>query len=190
MQEWFRTFEAWLKEASAHEALAEAFTLSTVDVNSRVDARVLLYKGLMEGGLSFVTNYDSAKGQQLKSNDSGAMTFHWKSLSRQVRVRGKILKGSADASDSYWKARPRGSQLSGYCSPQSHVISSRKELEQQIEALEVQYKGREIPRPENWGFYYLAPYQVEFWQGYENRFHERIQWRLVEGKWEQSLLAP
>lgn len=184
-------FEKWTSDAI--NSLCDepnAFTLSTVSKN-RPHSRVLLFKGFHDEKLVFYTNYLSHKGQELEANPFAAMNFLWLPLQRQVRIEGKISKLSDTLSDQYFKSRPRGSQLGGVASPQSQIVHDRSSLELLFKETEDKFKDMEmIPRPINWGGYALEPDYFEFWQGRENRMHDRISYHLNQKDWAKIRLAP
>jgi pyridoxamine 5'-phosphate oxidase len=186
-----KQFSHWLHEAlNAGCDEPNAFTLSTVS-NSKPRGRVLLLKGIEDGKFIFYTNYESSKGLELKENPYGAMTFLWLPLQRQVRIEGKVTKVEESKSDAYFKIRPRGSQIGAVASPQSRKISTRRELEALFQDAEAKYEGRDlIDRPVHWGGYALEPYYIEFWQGRNNRMHDRIAYEMMSGEWELGRLAP
>jgi pyridoxamine 5'-phosphate oxidase len=181
----------WLQEAIRSQCdEPNAFVLSTCG-NGKPRARVLLLKGLREGKLYFYTNYESAKGKEIAENASVAMTFLWLPLQRQVRIEGKVSLADASESDHYFHKRPRGSQLGAIASPQSSKVSSRSELEKLFKDAEDKYKNVEVlPRPENWGGYVVTPDYFEFWQGRENRMHDRVSYELKGKQWFMARLAP
>ena len=184
-------FALWLKDAL--DAACEepnAFTLSTID-QGRPAARVVLLKGLYREGLIFYTNYHSPKGVQLGQSPVAAATFLWLPLERQVRVVGKIEKVPEDMSDAYFASRPYGSQIGALASRQGEVVSSREELEKNFSDCIAQHPlNQPIPRPAHWGGYVILPESWEFWQGRENRMHDRIRYRLENGAWIKERLAP
>lgn len=181
----------WLQEAISSQCdEPNAFVLSTCK-DGKPRSRVVLLKGLENGKLYFYTNYKSAKGMELEKNSNVAMTFLWLPLQRQVRVEGRISFATAAESDEYFRKRPRGSQLGAIASPQSSKVSSRAELEKWFSATDEKYKGIEVlPRPQHWGGYTITPDYFEFWQGRDNRMHDRISYELQEGRWVRSRLAP
>ncbi len=187
-----KQFDRWFQEALKKQVdFANAMTIATVDESGAPDARVLLLKEINSEGLVFFTNYESVKARQLGLNPHAAAVFWWPVLERQVRVRGGVSKISAAQSDAYFKTRPRGSQLGAWASKQSQVLQDRVELEATCLKLEQRYRGKEIPRPENWGGYCLKPNHFEFWQGRENRLHDRFEYdRNKSGDWEIRRLAP
>jgi len=170
---------------------ANAMTLSTSTPDGRSSSRIVLLKEINSKGFIFYTNYQSQKGLEIKSNPFGALCIFWKENGRQVRIEGPIEKVSIVKSDEYFKTRPRGSQIGAWSSPQSNRIEQRIILEEREAKLIEKFKGKEIPRPVQWGGYILLPDMVEFWQGRENRLHDRIQYNLTKDrKWEIVRLAP
>lgn len=168
-------FQKWFSEAEASGITeVNAMTLATANMWGLPSARIVLLKGLDEEGFVFFTNYESEKGRQMAEEESVALLFFWKELERQVRIEGVVRKVSAQESDDYFHSRPKGSQISAAASPQSQVIEGRAILEEKVKELEAQYADSEIPRPEHWGGYRVIPEKVEFWQGRNNRLHDRI----------------
>jgi pyridoxamine 5'-phosphate oxidase len=168
-------FQKWFNEAQqAGITEVNAMTLATANMWGLPSARIVLLKGLDEEGFIFFTNYESEKGRQMAEEDSVALLFFWKELERQVRIEGVVRKVSAQESDDYFHSRPKGSQISAVASPQSQVIEGRSTLEEKVKELEAQYANSEIPRPEHWGGYRVIPEKIEFWQGRNNRLHDRI----------------
>ena len=138
-------------------------------------SRTVLCKGVHDSGITFFTNYDSAKGEQLASTPYASATFPWYQLGRQVHVRGEVGKVSAEDTEAYWSKRPRGSQLGAWASHQSAPIASRQELMRQLDEVTERFADDEqVPPPPHWGGYLLSPDEVEFWQGRENRLHNRV----------------
>jgi pyridoxamine 5'-phosphate oxidase len=184
-------FNYWLNEAISSECdEPNAFTLSTV-LNQKPRARVVLLKGIHEGEFVFYTNYLSAKGSELEANTYAAMTFLWLPLQRQVRIEGKIGKIEPTLSDDYFSKRPRGSQIGAIASPQSQKMASRQQLEKLFYDADEKFKNQEIiPRPAHWGGYSLRPQYIEFWQGRDNRLHDRIAYEQQEHGWVLNRLAP
>jgi pyridoxamine 5'-phosphate oxidase len=182
-------FKKWFDEAvAAHAEEVNALTLATVH-NNKPHARIVLLKGLENGGFVFFTNYDSNKGHDIAANPNVAAVFFWKELERQVRVEGQIEKISAADSDKYFHSRPEGSQLGAWASPQSRVIANRDVLDENYTHYKEQF-GSNIPRPEHWGGYIIKPEVIEFWQGRPSRMHDRILFTLADGTWLKSRLAP
>lgn len=171
----FALFSTWFDEARTHESdVPDAMVLSTIDSDGLPNGRVVLLKDFDESGFRFYTNYESTKGQELAGHARAALTFHWKSLKRQVRLRGLIEKTSAEDSDAYFATRPAGSQLGAWASRQSTPLGSREQLTEEVGALAQKYDGQTIPRPTHWGGYCLAPLSIEFWADGEFRLHDRF----------------
>ncbi len=188
----FKQFELWFNQALAADLLEpNAMTLATVTSEGRPDARIVLLKGFDARGFVFYTNYRSQKGQELAANPHAALVFLWGDLERQVRVVGKVEKATDLEADTYFQSRPLGSRLGAWASTQSEVIPSREILEARMIALEKEYQGREIPRPDHWGGFRVVPTEMEFWQGRPSRLHDRLRYRLQEnGVWMIDRLAP
>ncbi|MCB0923694.1 MAG: pyridoxamine 5'-phosphate oxidase [Mycobacterium sp.] len=172
---WLALLHKWIREADqAGIAEPNAMVLATVDAGRPV-TRTVLCKSVDEAGVTFYTNYDSAKGGELAATPYASATFPWYALGRQVHVRGVVTKVSAAETAAYWSRRPRGSQLGAWASAQSRPIGSRAELLDQLTAVTERFAGiDEVPVPPHWGGYRMAPEVVEFWQGRENRIHNRI----------------
>ncbi|CAN5677724.1 MAG: pyridoxamine 5'-phosphate oxidase [Rubrobacter sp.] len=184
-------FRRWFDEAleaDLHEP--NAFVLATATRDGLPSARVVLLKGLDERGFVFYTNYEGRKGRELEENPRAALLFYWGELERQVRVEGTVSRTSEEESDAYYASRPRGSRLGAWASEQSRVVEGREFLEDRIGDLEAEYEGREVPRPAFWGGYRVEPEAVEFWQGRENRLHDRIVYRREDGGWKTERLQP
>ncbi|MEI6749155.1 MAG: pyridoxamine 5'-phosphate oxidase [Bacteroidales bacterium] len=184
-------FQKWFAQAIQAEIdEPNAMILATVSSENKPSARVVLLKDIEKGGLVFYSNFESRKGQQLKSNHAAALVFFWPSLERQVRVEGLIsIIDDITASD-YFQKRPRESQVSAIISPQSEPIPSRKYLEDVRKYFLSANADKPLERPSNWGGYILIPDRVEFWQGRANRLHDRIQYVLTENGWVKERLAP
>lgn len=186
-------FTTWFQEVSATDMLeANAMVLTTVATNGVPQARTVLLKGFDTDGLVFYTNYDSVKAQAIEANPTVCALFYWPSLQRQVRWTGVATRVSSEQSDEYFATRPRGSQLGAWASDQSRPVESAEELRRRFEELEHAFSDEEsIPRPENWGGYRIRPISIEFWQGRENRLHDRILFtRNDADNWDISRLAP
>jgi pyridoxamine 5'-phosphate oxidase len=173
---WVSLLRNWLADAeSAGVAEPNAMVVGTVDAKGRPVTRSVLCKSVEDTGITFFTNYDSAKGEELATAPYASATFPWFLLGRQVHVRGPVTKVSAEATAAYWRNRPRGSQLGAWASRQSHPIESRAALLGQLADVTQRFADLdEVPVPPNWGGYLIAPEVVEFWQGRENRVHNRI----------------
>ena len=183
-------FERWFKDALAAQLpLANAMTLATVSAAGAPDARVVLLKGVENGGFVFYTNYQSRKGRELASRPEACLVFLWTQLERQVRIEGKVEKVSTSESDKYFSSRPAGARLSASASAQSEVVPDRNFLESEVEKIKAIH-GDNPPRPANWGGYRVIPSQIEFWQGRENRLHDRLLYTLTSRAWKIERLAP
>jgi pyridoxamine 5'-phosphate oxidase len=186
-------FKLWLEEASGTEINdPEAMTLATVDAEGLPDARMVLCKGADDRGLVFYTNIESAKGRELKGQPRAAALFHWKSLRRQIRFRGAVSEVTAVESDAYFASRPRGSQIGAWASSQSRPLASRADLEAAVQAYERRFAASDVPRPEYWCGYRLAPVEIEFWRDRPSRLHERVIFTrsAPESTWKKRLLYP
>ena len=173
---WVALLRKWIDDAE-HAGVAEpnAMVLATVDAQGRPMSRSVLCKSIDESGITFFTNYDSAKGIELAANPYASATFPWFALGRQVHVRGSVSKVTAEATAEYWSKRPRGSQLGAWASAQSQPIGSRADLLAQLGKVTARFADRdEVPVPPNWGGYLIGPEVVEFWQGREDRLHNRV----------------
>ena len=164
-------------------------TLATASRDGAPSARMVLLKDVEDDGLSFFTNYDSRKGLELAENPRAALVLYWHPFGRQVRVEGTVARLPEAASDEYFRSRPVGSRLSAAVSPQSNVIASREELEAAAERLG-RGAGVDVPRPESWGGYRLAPTLWEFWQHRLDRLHDRFRYRPGDAGWIVERLAP
>lgn len=173
---WVSLLRKWIDDAE-RSGVAEpnALVLATVTADGRPASRSVLCKSVDETGITFFTNYDSAKGDDLAATAYASATFPWYQLGRQVHIRGPVSKVSAQATEDYWSKRPRGSQLGAWASQQSQPIASRAALLEQLGEVTARFADREqVPVPPGWGGYLIAPELVEFWQGRENRLHNRI----------------
>jgi pyridoxamine 5'-phosphate oxidase len=188
----FRQFARWFAEAQqAQPLLPEAMTVSSCGSDGIVTSRVCLLKDFDERGFVFYTNYNSRKGKQITENPRLSLCFFWAALERQVRVEGAAVKTTAEEADAYFATRPRGSQLGAWASTQSAVIPGRGDLDQRARDLEANYAGRPVPRPPHWGGYRVIPLEIEFWQGRQDRLHDRFVYRLREPKdWIIERLSP
>ena len=184
-------FKLWFEEVLLVEKSdPTAMVLSTVDEKGQPDSRVVLLKGIEEGAFIFYTNYQSTKSLQIRQKPYAALNFYWPQMVRQVRVRGRVKPVSKEQSDSYFASRPVTSQLSAIVSPQSEEIKDRNFLEQALNKLIEEHGQEPVVRPEHWGGYMLLPDEIEFWQGRDNRLHDRICYYKKEGEWAHCRLAP
>lgn len=185
-------FGEWFDAASKTEGdEVNAFTLSTIGLDGVPNGRIVLLKSFEENGFSFFTNYDSHKGKELIENPVAAMTFYWKTLERQVRVRGKVTKLSEEDSDAYFNSRPLKSRVGAWSSPQSEQIPDRDLLDKRFAHFSKKFEGSDvIPRPSHWGGFLIVPDQIEFWQGRASRLHDRMAYTRQEDQWTSARLAP
>ena len=184
-------FRRWFDEAFAaglHEP--NAMTVATVGRDGRPSARVVLLKGFDERGFVFYTNQEGRKGREIAENPYCALVFYWGELERQVRIEGRASPVPGEESDAYYESRPRGSRLGAWASAQSREVADRGALEERLRSLEAEYEGREVPRPPFWGGYRVEPEAVEFWQGRENRLHDRLVYRRAHEGWGVVRLQP
>lgn len=185
----FAQFERWFKDAlAASLPLANAMTLATVTAQGAPDARIVLLKGVDQGGFVFFTNYESRKGEQLAARAEACLVFFWSQLERQVRIDGTVHKVTAAESDQYFATRPLGARQSAIASPQSRTVADRAFLESR--ARSAAQLGDAPPRPAHWGGYRVTPSRIEFWQGRENRLHDRLRYARAGGGWTIERLAP
>jgi pyridoxamine 5'-phosphate oxidase len=186
-------FVRWFDEArAAGLEEPEAMALATATPDGRPSVRLVLYRGMSEGGLRFFTNLGSRKAAELAANPRAATVFHFGPLGRQVRFEGEVQRLTAAEDDAYFAARPRGHQLAALASPQSQPIEYPQLLERYA-ALERQHQGHLVPRPEGWGGYRLRPDAIEFWSRKQNRLHERIVYRREtggSGPWRATSVGP
>lgn len=191
LQNPFAQFAAWLAEAQQTGMIEPtAMTLATVDADGRPSARVVLLKGVQAGALHFFTNYDSRKGAALAANPFAAATFWWDRLERSVRFEGRVEKLDARASAEYFHSRPRGSQIGAWTSMQSQVVDARGTLDTRLAENEQRFAEGEIPLPSFWGGYALVPDRIEFWQGRNNRLHDRLRFQRTGSAWVIERLEP
>ena len=184
-------FREWFDEAiSANLHEPNAMTLATATRAGRPSARIVLLKGFDERGFVFYTNYEGRKGRELEENPCCALVFYWGELERQVRIEGRAARVPGEESDAYYQSRPRGSRLGAWVSKQSRPVGGREALEGRLRELEREYEGREVPRPPFWGGYRVEPGEMEFWQGRENRLHDRLVYRRSDEGWEIERLQP
>lgn len=168
----------------------DAVHLSTVDENRRPDARIVLLKSFDEQGLVFYTNYQSTKAKQLAKNNCACLLIFWPQLERQIRIRGSVEKTSREESQDYFATRPKGAKIGAWASPQSTIIKDRDELEKAYAELEHRFSNSDVPCPDHWGGFRLKPDYFEFWQGRQNRLHDRLSYSKTENSWAIKRLAP
>jgi pyridoxamine 5'-phosphate oxidase len=186
-------FSAWLKEAAASEPRdPTAMTLATVDADGVPNARMVLLKGLDERGFVFYTNMESQKGRELDRQPQAAMVFHWKSLNRQIRVRGPVEHVTPAEADAYFATRPKQAQIGAWASKQSAPLASRLVFENAVAKYAAQYAATEVPRPPYWSGYRILPLIIEFWHDRPFRLHDRIEFRRSDpgAAWSKTRLYP
>lgn len=189
---WNEQLQAWLNQAiAAGVAEANAMVLATADAEGRPSSRTVLCKGLDDRGVVFYTNYTSAKSHDLTVTRYASVTFPWYALHRQVTVRGEVEKVDIRETAEYWASRPRGSQLGAWASPQSQVVESRRDLDNALASIERRFADVEqVPFPPHWGGWRIRPDLVEFWQGQQNRLHDRLRYVRKDDRWRIERVAP
>ena len=189
----FRQFQTWYDEVRAHgvsEQDAISMTLATATRDGRPSARIVLLKSFDDRGFVFYTNYNSRKGRDLAANARACLLFYWSPLWRQVRIEGSIERVSEAESDEYFHSRPLGSKIGAWASDQSRRVENRAQLEKRFEEFGWKFADN-VPRPPHWGGYRVKPVEIEFWEGRENRLHDRLRYRLQpDGSWSIERLAP
>ncbi len=195
----FALFEVWFADATKSELNdPNAMTLATADAEGLPNARVVLLKGLDEDdadparGFVFYTNYESAKGRELLAARKAALLFHWKSLRRQVRVRGEVTLVTTAEADAYYATRPHGSRIGAWASAQSRQLASRVALEAEVARLERVHAGPDVPRPPHWSGFRVTPLEIEFWHDRPFRLHDRLVFRrsTANAAWTTARLYP
>jgi pyridoxamine 5'-phosphate oxidase len=187
-----KQFEKWFDEAlKAGVVEPNAMSLATVNAAGKPSLRIVLLKGIENGHFIFYTNYQSKKGIELENNPACALTFFWPDIERQVRIEGVAERVNAQASETYFQSRPRGSQIGAWSSPQSAIIKDRHILEERVGQIEKKFEGQPLlPRPHQWGGYRIKPLLIEFWQGRTSRLHDRVQFTWIDDTWKINRLAP
>ncbi len=184
-------FQNWLEEAitaQLHEP--NAMSLATVSEHGQPSVRSVLLKGMNEDGFTFYTNYESRKSAEISDNPSVSLCFLWKELERQVLICGSASRLSRESSEKYFRSRPRGHQIGAWASLQSNEIPDRQWMLEREAELTDRFSGNEIPLPDFWGGYIVKPHEIEFWQGRENRLHDRIMYRACGESWSKVRLSP
>jgi pyridoxamine 5'-phosphate oxidase len=192
-EEPFRLFEHWLKDAIASEPRdPTAMTLATVDAEGMPNARMVLLKGVDEQGFVFYTNMESQKGRELDNDPRAALVFHWKSLNRQIRIRGPVDKVTPQDADAYFATRPKQAQIGAWASQQSRPLESRLAFEKAIALYAAKHAIGSVPRPTYWSGYRILPLVMEFWHDRPFRLHDRIEFRrqTTSGPWAKTRLYP
>ena len=189
----FPKLDEWLQTARAQNIPdSNAMNLATSDQDGVISSRTVLLKGISDQTLQFFTNYHSKKAQDLSQNPQAALTFHWRTLERQINIRGNVKKTSREVSENYFKTRPYHSQIGAWVSKnQSEEVPDRNILESRQTELEARFSSEnEVPCPVFWGGYELSPSYIEFWQGRQGRLHDRLCYTLNDGVWTLSRLSP
>jgi len=187
----FGLFVEWLAEATAHEINdSNAMTLSTVDAEGLPDARIVLLKDVDARGFTFYSNRESAKGVELDARPAAALTFHWKSLRRQVRVRGQVEPVTAEEADAYFASRARESRIGAWASDQSRPLDAREALEAAVARETARFEGEDVPRPERWSGWRVLPRTIEFWRDRPFRLHDRLRFIRAGDAWTRERLWP
>ena len=183
--QWFKDFDNDITDSEAN-----AMSLSTISIDGFPKNRIVLLKEFNEDGFTFYTNYNSDKGLSISKNNKVCLSFFWEEHERQVIIKGRAEKISDLKSKEYFKSRPRGSQLGAIVSDQSTVIDSKKKLVSKLYELENKYMNSSIPKPSHWGGYIVSPVEYEFWQGGENRLHDRARFLRENNSWIKERLSP
>ena len=187
-------FRALLDEARGvdRERLPEptAFALATVGDDGRPSVRIVLLKGIDDGGFVFYTNFESRKGRELLARPATAMAFHWQPLEVQVRIEGDAIPVAPATADAYFASRPRGSQIGAWASLQSEALQHPDDLVRRVSEMEARFEGQPVPRPPHWSGFTLTPHRMEFWKGRENRLHERHLYLRRGDGWSVETLYP
>jgi len=185
-------FKKWLSKAEENEVNdPNAVALATSNKNNQPSVRIVLLKGLSDKGFVFYTNFNSKKGNELKSNQRASMCFHWKSLRRQIRIIGRVEKVTDVEADEYFNSRPYKNKIGAWASSQSDILEKREIFLQKIKEFENKYPDQEnVPRPSYWSGWRVTPSEIEFWVDGEGRIHERLNYKNSNGKWKKEILYP
>ncbi len=187
----FQQFELWLSQAvEAKIPEVQAVTLSTVSPEGKPASRIVYIREFENNQFWVYTNYNSRKAKDMLQNPNISLTFFWPDLERQIRIEGTVKKADKEKSDTYFKNRPRESQLGAWASNQSGVLKNREELETAVETIRNKFEGKDVPRPEFWGGFEITATYYEFWQGRKSRLHDRISYSNEKGNWIIKRLAP
>ena len=188
----FELFDIWMEEAKKKEINdPNALSLATTNSKNEPSVRMVLLKGLSKKGFVFYTNLNSPKSQDIKNNPKAAMCFHWKSLQRQVRIRGTITQVEDKEADLYFNSRPYESRIGAWASDQSNVMHKREELLEKINEFKKKYNDEtKLPRPKHWSGWCLNPSSIEFWLGDKYRIHERLKYNKILDRWKKEILYP
>ncbi|MEX2276131.1 MAG: pyridoxamine 5'-phosphate oxidase [Actinomycetota bacterium] len=184
-------FRSWLSDAErARIPLPNAMSLATADANGRPSARHVLLRGLDERGFTFFTNLASRKGRDLAENPHASIVFLWKELDRQVGASGAVSSLTREESSAYFATRPRAAKIGAWASRQSEILADRAELEERVQAADGRFPGEDVPLPGFWGGFALRAETIEFWQGREDRLHDRFRYARDAGGWRIDRLSP
>jgi len=184
-------FMNWFEDAlKVNKQEANACVLSTISSDNCPTSRVVLLKEVSQGGFTFFTNYQSSKAKDIDANPNVALNFYWSELERQVRVTGIAKKITINDSDTYFESRPRDSQMGAWLSNQSKVIGLDYNFMDRLNSLESKFKDKVVARPLHWGGYCIVPVKIEFWQGRPSRLHDRLVYKIEDGKWVYKRLSP
>jgi pyridoxamine 5'-phosphate oxidase len=189
----FEHFQELFQEAQAKIPKdPNAMSLATVSQDGIPAVRTVLFKGVVRGGFSFYTNYESPKAQDLIATERAALLFYWPSLDRQIRITGRVEKLTRQESEAYFSSRPRLSQLGAWASQQSQKISDHEELEKRVQEFDKKFAGKEVPCPPHWGGFHVLPLKFEFWFARSGRLHERYVYEraTLESPWVTSVRSP
>ena len=185
-------FKKWFSKAKDTEINdPNALALATSDKTNQPNVRMVLLKGLSDKGFVFYTNFESRKGNELKNNQKASMCFHWKSIRRQVRIIGTVEKVTDKEANDYYNSRPYKNKIGAWASSQSKVLDKRENFLKKIEEFKNKFLNeKNVPRPSHWSGWRVIPNEIEFWLDVEGRFHERLNYKIKNGKWLRELLYP